>query len=132
MVRDGRQRRWQIDAPEARRGGSSAGFGYRDDRRECERRIESELDLPAGRRAVAGRPAQPMADELDNRAVDGGLRHDAVEVHPSSQEVTHVDPALSELPVELEVELARLPLSLAELGALQPRTADRPMTLRYH
>jgi len=41
-------------------------------------------------------------------------------VHPSSQEVTHVDPALSELPVELEVELARVPLSLAELGALQP------------
>ena len=51
-----------------------------------------------------------------------GLRHDAVEVHPSSQEVTHVDPALSELPVELEVELTRVPLSLAELGALEPGT----------
>jgi type III secretion protein Q len=49
-----------------------------------------------------------------------GLRHEAVELRPSSQEVTHVDPALSELPVELEVELARVPLSLAELGALQP------------
>jgi type III secretion protein Q len=49
-----------------------------------------------------------------------GLRHDAVEARPSSQEVTHVDPALSELPVELEVELARVPLSLAELGALRP------------
>jgi type III secretion protein Q len=49
-----------------------------------------------------------------------GLRHDAVELRPSSQEVTHVDPALSELPVELEVELARVPLSLAELGALRP------------
>jgi flagellar motor switch/type III secretory pathway protein FliN len=49
-----------------------------------------------------------------------GLRHDTVELRPSSQEVTHVDPALSELPVELEVELARVPLSLAELGALQP------------
>jgi flagellar motor switch/type III secretory pathway protein FliN len=31
-----------------------------------------------------------------------------------------VDPALSELPVELEVELARILLSLAEVGALQP------------
>ena len=51
-----------------------------------------------------------------------GLRHDAIEARPSSQEVTHVDPALSELPVELEVELARLQLSLAELGALQPGT----------
>jgi len=51
-----------------------------------------------------------------------GLRHDAVETHPSYQEVTHVDPAPSELPVELEVELTRLPLSLAELGALQPGT----------
>ncbi len=51
-----------------------------------------------------------------------GLRHDAVEERPSSQEVTHVDPALSELPVELEVELARLQLSLAELGALEPGT----------
>ena len=49
-----------------------------------------------------------------------GFRHQAVEMHPPSQEVTHVDPALSELPVELEVELARVPLSLAELGALQP------------
>jgi type III secretion protein Q len=51
-----------------------------------------------------------------------GLWHDAVEARPSSQEVTHVDPALSELPVELEVELARLQLSLAELGALEPGT----------
>jgi len=33
-----------------------------------------------------------------------------------------VDPALSELPVELEVELTRVPLSLAELGALEPGT----------
>ena len=31
-----------------------------------------------------------------------------------------MDPALSELPVELEVELARVPLSLAEVAALQP------------
>src|SRR5262249_51041055 len=42
-----------------------------------------------------------------------GFRHDAVEMRSSSLEVTHVDPALSELPVELEVELARVPLSLA-------------------
>ena len=31
-----------------------------------------------------------------------------------------MDPALSELPVELEVELARIVLSLGEVGALQP------------
>src|SRR5262249_49714510 len=49
-----------------------------------------------------------------------GFRHAAVEQHPTCQEVTHVDPALSQLPVEVEVELARVPLSLAELGALQP------------
>lgn len=49
-----------------------------------------------------------------------GFRHSAAELHPTSQEVTHVDPALSELPVEVEVELTRVPLSLAELGALQP------------
>ena len=49
-----------------------------------------------------------------------GFRHAGSDFHPPSQEVTHVDPTLSELPVELEVELARVPLSLAELGALQP------------
>jgi type III secretion protein Q len=66
-----------------------------------------------------------------------GLRHEAIEPRPSSQEVTHVDPALSELPVELEVELARVPLSLAELGALKPGavvplrvSAGRPDLLR--
>lgn len=51
-----------------------------------------------------------------------GFRHDRAEVRPASQEVTHVDPVLSELPVELEVELARVSLSLAELGALRPGT----------
>ncbi|HEY1418403.1 MAG TPA: FliM/FliN family flagellar motor switch protein [Myxococcaceae bacterium] len=49
-----------------------------------------------------------------------GFRHSRAELRPTSQEVTHVDPALSELPVEIEVELARITLSLAELGALQP------------
>ena len=49
-----------------------------------------------------------------------GFRHSGAELLPASQEVTHVDPALSELPVELEVELARVPLSLAEVAALQP------------
>ena len=78
-----------------------------------------------GARLVDGRVRGPLSLVRPGVALRGtlraeGLRHDAVEVHPSSQEVTHVDPALSELPVELEVELARLPLSLAELGALQP------------
>jgi type III secretion protein Q len=49
-----------------------------------------------------------------------GYRHTACERRPTCQEVTHVDPALSELPVDVEVELARVPLSLAELGALEP------------
>ncbi|HVP62832.1 MAG TPA: FliM/FliN family flagellar motor switch protein [Myxococcaceae bacterium] len=49
-----------------------------------------------------------------------GFRHAGAELPALSQEVTHVDPALSELPVELEVELARVPLSLAEVSALQP------------
>ncbi|HZJ70586.1 MAG TPA: FliM/FliN family flagellar motor switch protein, partial [Planctomycetota bacterium] len=49
-----------------------------------------------------------------------GFRHATAERRLPSQEVTQVDPTLSEVPVELEVELARLPLSLAELGALQP------------
>lgn len=51
-----------------------------------------------------------------------GFHHSTVELRPPSQEVTYVDPALSELPVELEVELARVPLSLAELGALETGT----------
>ena len=49
-----------------------------------------------------------------------GFRHASAERRSPSQEVTQVDPTLSELPVELEVELARVPLSLAELAALQP------------
>ena len=49
-----------------------------------------------------------------------GFEHARADLRSASQEVTHVDPALSELPVELEVELARVSLSLAELGALRP------------
>ncbi len=62
------------------------------------------------------RPGVSLAGAL---AADG-LRHSGAELHAPSPEVTHVDPALSELPVELEVELARVPLSLSEVGALQP------------
>ena len=71
------------------------------------------LHGPAGARAArSGRSPAALSAE--------GLRHSGAELHAPSQEVTHVDPALSELPVELEVELARVPLSLAEVGALQP------------
>ncbi|HET9035923.1 MAG TPA: FliM/FliN family flagellar motor switch protein [Myxococcaceae bacterium] len=49
-----------------------------------------------------------------------GFRHASAERRLPSQEVTQVDPTLSELPIELSVELARLSLSLAEVGALQP------------
>jgi flagellar motor switch protein FliM len=78
-----------------------------------------------GARLVVGCLHGPLALVRSGIALRGvlgpdGLRHDAVELRPSSEEVTHVDPALSELPVELEVELARVSLSLAELGALQP------------
>ena len=57
---------------------------------------------------------------LEGRLGPEGYRHTRAELRSASQEVTHVDPALSELPVELEVELARVSLSLAELGALRP------------
>jgi type III secretion protein Q len=78
-----------------------------------------------GARFVDGRLHGPMSLARCGVALRGtlgadGFRHEVIEGRPSSQEVTHVDPALSELPVELEVELARVPLSLAELGALQP------------
>ncbi len=49
-----------------------------------------------------------------------GFRHASADQAVPSQEVTEVDPVLSELPLEIEVELARVPLSLAEIGALQP------------
>jgi type III secretion protein Q len=49
-----------------------------------------------------------------------GFRHATTERRLPSQEVTQVDPTLSELPIELAVELARLSLSLAEVGTLQP------------
>ena len=83
-----------------------------------------------GARLVDGHLHGPVALVRSGVALRGtlaadGLRHDAVEAHPPSQEVTHVDPALSELPVELEVELARVSLSLSELGALQPGAVVR-------
>lgn len=59
---------------------------------------------------------------LDGALSIEGCRYAGAELHAPSQEVTHVDPALSELPVELEVELACLSLSLAEIGGLQPGT----------
>jgi type III secretion protein Q len=49
-----------------------------------------------------------------------GFRHAGAELRSPSLEVTHMDPTLSELPIDLEVELARIPLSLAELAALRP------------
>jgi type III secretion protein Q len=66
--------------------------------------------------AALVRPGVSLTGDLES----DGFRHARTELRAPSQEVTHVDPVLSELPVELEVELARVPLSLAELGALQP------------
>jgi type III secretion protein Q len=57
---------------------------------------------------------------LTGMLLGAGFRHASAERRLPSQEATQVDPTLSELPVELAVELARLSLSLAEIGALQP------------
>ncbi len=65
---------------------------------------------------VLVRPGVVLAGALSAE----GVRHLGAELTAPSQEVTQVDPALSELPVEVEVELARILLSLAEVGALQP------------
>ncbi|MGZ6135316.1 MAG: FliM/FliN family flagellar motor switch protein, partial [Myxococcaceae bacterium] len=62
------------------------------------------------------RPGVALAGTLSS----AGFSHACAEQDVPSQEVTEVDPVLSELPVELEVELARVPLSLAEIGALRP------------
>jgi len=78
-----------------------------------------------GLRIVGGELHGPLSLAQSGVRLEGalgpeGFRHGRTELRSASQEVTHVDPALSELPVELEVELARVSLSLAELGALQP------------
>ncbi len=84
----------------------------------------SAVVLP-GARLVDGALHGPLALVRPGAVLRGalsgeGFRHSGAELLPPSLEVTHVDPALSELPVELEVELARVALSLAEVSALQP------------
>ena len=83
--------------------------------------------VPRGARWADGAVQGPLAlvrqgISLGGELLPGGFRHAGAELRPASQEVTHVDPTLSELPVDLEVELARVPLSLAEIGALEPGT----------
>ena len=65
---------------------------------------------------LLARPGVALAGTLSS----AGFSHAHAELNLASQEVTHVDPALSELPVEVQVELAHLSVSLEELGALQP------------
>ncbi len=78
-----------------------------------------------GARVVDGALHGPLALVRPGAVLTGalsaqGFRHAGAELPRPSQEVTHVEPTLSELPVDLEVELARVPLSLAEISALQP------------
>jgi len=84
----------------------------------------SAVVLP-GARLVDGTLYGPLALVRPGAVLSGalsaeGFRLAGAERSAPSQEVTQVDPALSELPIELEVELARVPLSLAEVSALQP------------
>ena len=62
------------------------------------------------------RPGTVLRGEL----AGPGLRFTGAEARTRFQEVTQVDPVLSEMPVEIEVELAALSLSLAEVAGLQP------------
>jgi type III secretion protein Q len=57
---------------------------------------------------------------LGGELTAGGWALGAIDSSPLTAEVTCVDPQLSTLPVELEVELARVPLTLVELAALAP------------
>src|SRR5262249_24642969 len=57
---------------------------------------------------------------LDGQLTSEGWTLGAIDTSPPTTEVTCVDPQLSTLPVELEVELARVPLTLGELSALAP------------
>jgi type III secretion protein Q len=52
----------------------------------------------------------------------GGFEFQLAQACPVDKEITSMDPALSELPVELDVELARFSLTMTELGALAPGT----------
>ena len=87
--------------------------------------IDGAAVVLSGARIVGAELHGPLSLVRQGVRLEGGLgpegfRHDRAELRSASQEVTHVDPALSELPIELEVELARVSLSLAELGALRP------------
>jgi type III secretion protein Q len=57
---------------------------------------------------------------LEGQLAPGGWALGTVKLMSLSTEVTRVDPQLSTLPVELEVELARVPLTLGEISALAP------------
>jgi type III secretion protein Q len=52
----------------------------------------------------------------------GGFELQLIRTSPVDKEITLMDAALSELPVELDVELARFSLTMTELGAMTPGT----------
>jgi type III secretion protein Q len=88
--------------------------------------IDQALMLPGNRRledSVLG----PMA--LSRRGVRlvgvvgaVGFEFQLAQASPLDKEITVMDATLSELPVELDVELARFSLTITELGALAPGT----------
>jgi len=57
---------------------------------------------------------------LEGQLTPGGWTLERVDMTSSATEVTRVDPQLSALPVELDVELGRVLLTLGELSALAP------------
>jgi type III secretion protein Q len=78
-----------------------------------------------GSSAAEGRVLGPLQLERPGALLDGqltpvGWTLSMVEVTSCNTEVTRLDPQLSTLPVELEVELARVPLALGELSTLAP------------
>jgi type III secretion protein Q len=78
-----------------------------------------------GMRSAEGQLLGPLQLTCPGAVLDGqlapeGWTLETVEVTTLGTEVTRVDPQLSALPVELEVELARVPFTLGELSALTP------------
>ena len=78
-----------------------------------------------GVRSTEGQLLGPLQLTRPGAVLEGQLAHagwalGTVDLTTFSTEVTRVDPQLSTLPVELEVELARVPLTLGELSALAP------------
>jgi type III secretion protein Q len=80
----------------------------------CSRRLEDSVLGPV---VLARRGAR-----LSGVVAAGGFELQLIRTSPVDKEITLMDAALSELPVELDVELARFSLTMTELGAMTPGT----------